>query len=261
MLRCASLAVAMLLAAPSLQAAWVLNDYSAYTEDFSGFSSDFTGFTSSPSSTQLDSDYWKTLGLSDGKGTWGGTHDSGDFARGTSTGGKTTGGFYVWDVGGGVRAAGWQPTDGDATPGNLVLWVRNGTGGDVTHFDVSFDRWVRNDQNRSSSLNFGFSTSDPTAGSGTGTVVDAFNTAEAADDMPAWQSASSGLIRFEQTVADNDYMFLIWSTDDAGGVDDRDEFGISNVSVSALIIPEPGTIGLLGLSLSVAALLRKRRSR
>ena len=259
MLRYASSAVAMLLLAPSLQAAWVLTDFSAYTEDFSGFTGD--GFTSSPAAGQLDSDDWRALGLSDGNGTWGGTHTTGDFARETHTGGAGTGGFYAWDVGGSVTAAGWQPTDGDATPGNLVLWVRNGTGEDVTHFDVSFDRWVRNDQGRSSSLNFGFLTSDPSSGSDTGTVVDAFNTAEALDPTPSWQSVSSGTIRFEQTVADGDDIFLIWSTDDVGGSGFRDELGISNVSVSAVVIPEPGTIGLLGLSLSVAALLRKRRNR
>ncbi len=258
MLRRASFAVAMLLAVPSLQAALVFNDLTTISIDFSSFTG--AGFAAGGGAGRLDSDEWKTLGMSDGNGTFGGTHTSGDFARGQHSGGASTGGFYAWDVNGNgsVLAAGWQPTADDVTPGNLVLWLRNGTGSTVDWFDVSFDRWVRNDQDRSSSFDFGSQTTEPTAGSDTGSIVDSLDTGEPSD-ANGWQSTSSGTIRLSQSLADGEDVYLIWSTDDVGGSGSRDEFGISNLSITPVHVPEPGTLGLLGLSLSMAAFLRQRR--
>jgi hypothetical protein len=79
------LVVAMLgflfVAAPQAQATPV----TLFSETFSGF--DGSGFAPSPATGQLDSNVWRVTGMSDGNGTFGGTHDSGDFARGSSTGG------------------------------------------------------------------------------------------------------------------------------------------------------------------------------
>jgi hypothetical protein len=61
--------------------------------DFSGFMG--SGFAPDPAADQLDSDTWSVTGLSDGDVEFGGSGLSGDFARGSTTGGVTTGGVYA----------------------------------------------------------------------------------------------------------------------------------------------------------------------
>jgi len=74
---------------------------------------DGSGFDPSPSVGDLDSDAWATSGMSDGTLNFGGTITSGDHARGTSTGGEITGGFYAFNIGGGDYTFGIQPGGSD----------------------------------------------------------------------------------------------------------------------------------------------------
>ena len=57
-----------------------------------------TGFTPTPAAGQLDSDTWRVKGMSDGDGTFGGTHTSNDFGRGAFTCCQGSGGIYAWEV-------------------------------------------------------------------------------------------------------------------------------------------------------------------
>ncbi|NLG35884.1 MAG: hypothetical protein GX548_11080 [Lentisphaerae bacterium] len=76
---------------------------------FDGFTG--SGFSPQPSAGQLDSDNWIVSGLSDGSLTWGGTQDSGDFARGSRTfGAITQGGIYSFTDSPGGNCLGVQPT-------------------------------------------------------------------------------------------------------------------------------------------------------
>mgnify|MGYP001120387188 CR=1 FL=1 len=59
---------------------------------------DGSGFSPSPVTGQLNSQAWETTGMSDGNSNFGDTETSGDFARGSSTGGETSGGFYAFET-------------------------------------------------------------------------------------------------------------------------------------------------------------------
>lgn len=68
-------------------------------EDFNLYGG--AGFASPPASPQqLDSGAFLVRGLSDGDVDFGETRTTGDFARGASAGGASTGGVYAFDVGG-----------------------------------------------------------------------------------------------------------------------------------------------------------------
>ena len=99
------------------------------TENFNNFGGE--GFATTPASNQLDSDTWKVTGLSDGAGTFGADFTTGDFAKGGSDGGVTSGGFYSF-FNGTDSMLGVQPTGGDWTPGDIVLKLQNNTGASIT---------------------------------------------------------------------------------------------------------------------------------
>lgn len=247
--------ILMFLLVPVAQAQLSFNNLDPIEIDFYDFNG--SGFQPNGTEGALDSNIWKTLGLSDGSMDFSDSKMSGDFARGLNDGGTNTGGFYAWGIAfedDTVIAAGWQPGGADASPGNLVLWLRNNTGCDVSGFYISFDRWVNNDQDRSSSLDFGYQTTNPTDTMITGTVVDTFTTSEISDAL-GFQMTSSGVIAVPYIVPNSGDIYFIWSTDDVAGSGSRDEFGISNISITPYVgepsapTPEWSTILLMGLGL------------
>ncbi|QTA90511.1 ExeM/NucH family extracellular endonuclease [Desulfonema magnum] len=203
--------------------------------DFTGFAGN--GFASDPSTGQLDSDSWIVKGLSDGDGTFGEEYENGDvygdFIRGESPGGVSSGGVYAFDVGDGNLILGIQPMGTDFTPGEIILRIQNNTGSTVTKLDISYDMWHHNDQNRANFLNFAYS-SDNSAY----TDVSEFNftTPEAADASPIWQSEKRSTLLSGLSIADDGFFYLRWQGDDVSGSGSRDEYGIDNVRV---IVPPP----------------------
>ncbi len=211
----------LLLATPSLADTPPLTPV-----DFTGFTG--AGFAPSPAAGQLDSDSWRVTGLSDGAGSFGGTHTSGDFARGPSTGGVTTGGVYGFDVGSGNRILGVQPTGDDFTPGTITLKIQNTTGAMIANLYVSYTIWTYNDQGRSNSLNFSYSLDDS---SYTSVAALNFTTPQAADGSPAWTNTARSTTLTGINLADNASVYLRWTGDDVGGSGSRDEYGIDDVEV------------------------------
>ena len=205
---------------------WVPSFAATTPVDFTGFSG--SGFAPSPAAGQLDSDVWRVTGLSDGDGTFGGTHTSGDFARGPSTGGKTTGGIYAFDIGSGNVILGVQPTDADFTSGDLTLRVENTTGATVTNVYISYEIWVYNDEDRANSLNLSYSTDDS---SYTPVVALDFTTPELADATPAWTSTSRLTTVTGINLANGAVIYLKWTGNDVGGSGSRDEYGIDDIEV------------------------------
>ena len=106
------------------------------------------GLGDPPAVGELDSTSWSINGFS----------SAADLSRGTSTGGIGTGGVYAFDVGGGNLTLGVQPGGSDFTPGEIILEVENGTGQEVSGFDIGYDIWTMNDQARANSFNFAYST-------------------------------------------------------------------------------------------------------
>ena len=92
---------------------WVLR----LLKTFSGFAG--AGFDASPDDGMLDSDTWIVTGLSDGDVDFGLCFTTGDFARGSTMGGITTGGVYAADILDN-QALMVQPGADDFTPEHLL---------------------------------------------------------------------------------------------------------------------------------------------
>lgn len=210
---------------------------------FDGFTgAGFTPGVGTPGS--LDSNLWRVTGLSDENGTFGGTHTTGDFARGTSNGGVNTGGVYAFtNVGNtGNTILGIQPTETDFTPGTFTLRIQNNTGNNIADIYIAYEIWYRNDQPRANSLNFSYSTDDINY-----TSVPAFDftTPETADPTPTWQSVSRGQTFIGVNLGSGDYIYLSWTGNDVSGSNNRDEYGIDNIEVR---IGDPTAVTLQSLS-------------
>lgn len=222
--------------------------------DFEQFRGD--GFSPAPSSTQLDSDHWRIEGLSEGKGSFGGTYLSGDFARGSSAGGVSSGGIYGFDVGSGNAAnwaIGFQPTGSDLTPGAVTLMLTNATGAMVDQVDLGFRLLSRNDGDRSGWIRFAYSLDDRSyeeVGSGRGSMT----SPGPADLNPNWVGQDQSLVLSGLGIADGSSLFLRWGMDDASGTGSRDEWALDDVDVrfkaGVATVPEPSgglVLGVLSL--------------
>lgn len=200
-----------------------------FNENFDAFTG--TGFTPTPGAGQLDSDFWKLLGLSDGDFDFGDTRTTGDFARGLANAAVTTGGVYAVDVdpnAGVDRALGVQPTGDDLTPGAMILKVQNTTGFLADTWNVSFALGYLNDQARAQSLTFSYSTDGVNF---TNVAAADFTTPLAADTL-GWQTVARN-VTVSASVAANDSIYFKWTSDDAGGAGSRDEIALDDVVVDA----------------------------
>jgi len=217
------------------------------------------GFQPTPSAGQLDSDSWAMTGMSEGTLVFGGTQTTGDFARGPSTGGVTTGGTYGFDVdssGAVDRALGFQPTGDDWTPGTVTLKTVNLTGLLSLNWSISYDIYVLNDQGRSNSFNFSYSLD----GLSFTPIVDLdFTSPTTPDASPSFvQVPRSTLI--SASVASGDNFYLRWSSNDVGGANSRDEFALDNISIALAAVPEASAF-VFGCTICVLGVAFRARSR
>ncbi len=204
-----------------------------FSEDFNLFLGE--GFAPQPEEGQLNSNAWIVTGLSEGNLNFGDTATSGDFARGTARRAVFTGGVYSFEVESGNNILGIQPTGTGFTPGEIVLKLQNTGESELTEVDVDYNIWSFNDQPRANSLNFSYSSD------GTNYItlneLD-FTTPEAADASPSWQNEDRSTTITGLTLAPDDFFYLKWTGDDASGSGgSRDQYGIDNVEVSGLSLP------------------------
>lgn len=191
-----------------------------------------TGFQSVPGAGRLDSDAWSHTGMSDGNLAFGGAGLAGDHARGTTAPGNapiTTGGFYSFG-GGSItgRALGIQPIISDWTPGTLTLRIVNNSGLNLTAFDLAYNLHIRNDQDRSNSLNCAWSTDNVNY-----TNVPALaHTSTAPLDAFGFQANAKSATLTGFVVAPGSFFYVRWSGDDVGGTGNRDEFALDDIAVT-----------------------------
>ncbi|HJL20558.1 MAG TPA: MYXO-CTERM sorting domain-containing protein [Sandaracinaceae bacterium LLY-WYZ-13_1] len=229
--------VALLAAAPAAAQPVLTAGAPSHTEGFEGF--DGTGFAPSPAAGQLDSDTWRVLGASDGDGTFGGTHDSGDFSRGSSAGGETTGGVYAFDVSASDTAIGLQSSGSDFTPGSVQLRLENGTGAPLAGIEIDAGPCWFNDQARSTVIRVRVIRISDGAEVG----MDVFTTPEAADAAPvSWTCPATVALPINLSsmpIADGGLFIVSFDVDDAAGSGSRDEVALPGLTVTAV----PDTCG------------------
>lgn len=198
-----------------------------FDEDFEEYTGN--GFSPTPSPGQLNSNVIIANGFDDGALAYSGTQNSGDYARGTSSGGSSTGGLYSFIVETGNSAFGIQPTGNDFTPGNVDIRILNNTGNTLTTFDISYLIYINNDQNRGNSLNFSYSTDNATFMS----VSSLDFASDAASNTDGFTSVPRSTT-INTTVANGNYLYIRFSGNDISGSGSRDEFGLDNILVKGL---------------------------
>ncbi len=194
-----------------------------------------TGFVGAPTAGQLDSDGWRATGFSDGDGMFSGTHTTGDFARGTHSGGTGTGGVYAFETATGDFCLGVQPGAADFTPGDFTLRIQNNSGSAINQLNLSYEIKVFNDKDRSNSFNFSWSTDDISY-----TSVSALDYASpgAADPLPvSWTTTTRSTTLSGLNLANGGYLYLKWTGDDVSGSGSRDEFGLDDIVISGIVLP------------------------
>ncbi len=204
---------------------------STVTFDFSTFFG--AGFVPNPGPTQLDSDTWALSGMSDGNLGFGGSETSGDFARGNTSGGISTGGIYSLN-----GSALWiQPGGSDFTPGTLKLKSCNTSGATIVDIDLSYDILYLNDADRANSLNFSYSLDDVTY-----TPVPSLDfTTPGTQDANGIQTEPRSTTLSALNIPNGMCVFFAWTGDDESGSGSRDEYGLDNITFCAAggIAPPP----------------------
>lgn len=196
-------------------------------DDFKG-----SGFSPSPVAGQLSSGSWSVKGMSDGDLYFGDSASIGDLARGLSNGKVSTGGLYAFNVNDGntKRILGLQPIGADFTPGSITLRLHNLCGDTIHSLYLMYDIYTYNDQGRSTSLNFSYSTD-----SSNYIALPSLDymTKDTAAASPAWAKTMRLALIHSLHIADSAFFYLRWTGDDAGGSGSRDEYGIGNIRFAA----------------------------
>ena len=186
------------------------------------------GFQPNPAPGQIDSDAFRVTGLSEGNVPFGGTGISGDFARGTATGDVSTGGIYGFQVEPGNLTLGANPRGGDFRPGTFTLLAVNNTGEPIEPVQVSYDLWTLNSDNRSTQVEFAWSTDDQNY-----TMVSAltYNTNTTADQLPIWMKNPHNTT-ISTTLNPGDSIYLRWTGSDNGGQGpENDQFSLDSIEL------------------------------
>lgn len=196
------------------------------------------GFQSIPTVGRLDSDAWAVTGFSDGALAYGGTRTTAntDYTRGSTGIDVSSGGFYAFT--GAPQSVTnpslmIQPGGSDFAPGTLTLRIRNNGVNVMTELAVSYNLFVRNDEGRSNSFNFSYSSDNSTY-----TQVSILDyTSTIAADAFGWVQVGTSPSRATTitglAIAPGDYFYIRWSGADVGGSGSRDEFGLDDISCAA----------------------------
>ena len=194
-------------------------------EDFSGYAG--SGFSPTPAADQMNSASWAITGLSGGPLVYGGTATGSFFARGlTDAGSPSNGGIYSLNSNNGLYI---QQSSTSLMPGTITLRVLNNTGISLDQIDLSYDLFAYNDQSRSQTVNFSWSTDDVNY-----FQISSLNYATIADADSSFDSTNRASVIHGINVPNGAYFYMRWTFDEVSGIGagGRDEIGLDNINVS-----------------------------
>jgi hypothetical protein len=199
-----------------------------------------SGFEANPSTTgRLNSNSWAITGWSNGSLAFGGTQTTAntDYTRGLTSAAVITGGIFAFT--GSPQSSSnpclmIQPGNSDWAPGTLTLRIQNNGTTNITDLAISYNLYVRNDQGRSNSFNFSYSSNNSSYTSIS--ALDYTSTA-AADVNPSWALVGTAPSRTTTitglNIGPSEYFYIRWSGADVGGSGSRDEFGLDDIYMNA----------------------------
>jgi hypothetical protein len=187
------------------------------------------GLSPNPTAGQLDTRSWRINGMSDQPVTqFEQVYTTGDFARGASAGGITTGGLWAFQVAPGDMALGVQPIASDFNPGTMTLRVQNKTGVVLEAFQLAYDFYEFNDQDRSSSWQVAHSADDVVYQA----IPELNMVSKEAREVPAqWRRSRMVAMVSGIQWQPEALWYLQWQSADVGGSGTRDELALDNIQL------------------------------
>jgi|GEM_PF-1217316 len=190
--------------------------------------------SATPLPGQLDANAWDYLfdgtpaAAANGVSTFPGTLPDG---VGFSLMSSLATGLNASDVGG-ARVLGIQPTSGHFTSGSITLRVQNNTGAALQQLAVSYLTGYFNDQERSNAFRFLWSASN-VASTYVSVLEAELVSPDVADNPASVVSETKAFTISGFDVPNGEYLYLRWVGDDISGAGLRDEFFLTNISLTA----------------------------
>ncbi|HEX9981387.1 MAG TPA: choice-of-anchor D domain-containing protein [Flavobacterium sp.] len=213
-----------------------------------------TGFSPTAVTGRLNSAAWETKGWQNGDLLFGASMVNPAHARGAVAGAAITEGIYAYtDAPASVAnpALMFQPGPGDFAPGTIALKIKNNGTANMTQLEVSYNIYVRNDEDMSSSFNFSHSPdnvvyeSEPTMDYNSPEVQDAFQWT-LVDIAPSRHFIVTGI-----NVPPGGFYYVRWSCEDVSGTGNRDEFGLDDIVLTGTYGPPAPEINVTGNSVTI----------
>lgn len=191
------------------------------------------GFSSGPASGQLNSNAWSFENLgTPASMNFGGNATTGDAARGVSSGGVTTAGFYAFNTNNGVGAAdyamGWQVDGTTFYNGKLTLMIINNTLDNIETFRLGYILKEYNNTDTSANIRVSYSFDNNTY---TDIPELADSTTSEMDPTPQWQSKQLSAVLNGLGFVPSDTLYIQWQVESDSNP--QDEMAIDGLSFYA----------------------------
>ncbi len=213
------------------------------------------GFSPNPTiAGRLNSNAWSVQGFSFGTLGFGGTQTVDSFGRGSVTSGVITTGTYAFTELPATVANPTlmiQPGSGEFAPGSITLRIRNNGATNLTQLQVSYNLFVRNDGDMSSSFNFSHSddniafVEEPSMDYASPELLDPFEWVQES------VSPSRSLVISGINIPPGSFYYIRWSSDDVSGTGQRDEFGLDDIQITGTYGTPAPEINVTGVGLTI----------
>ncbi len=195
------------------------------------------GVALDPTEGYLDANAWRIVGMSDGDHEFGEERISGDFARGVTTGGVSTGGLYAIAIAEENNALGVQATASDFAPGEIHLRIPTKIAA-AARVALEYTLYSLNDQDRAMHHSTHWSLDGESW-----SAIDGAEWTGVAEEVasPEWIATTiAGVIDLTGLdVAPEEWIYLCFKAEDSGGSGGRDEFALDDIVVRIESTTEP----------------------